>query len=72
MVRTEQWKTKVEGKTNAKWSTFVIFVPKGAQVIKSRFNQAEYNKYHKRPLTYECEQVMEIIPYEKKKDNQKR
>lgn len=45
----------------SEWKTTAIFVPKGVQIVKSKFNQAKYDKFHEEPLGYECEYVIELI-----------
>ena len=45
----------------SKWETYAIFVPEGVQVEVSKFNQAQYSKFHKKPLPYKCGKVIELI-----------
>ncbi len=60
-IRIEGWKTRCDLRGRSRWKSTVIFVPKGAEIVKSKFNKAEYDKFHKEPLGYECDHVIEVI-----------
>ena len=60
-IRIESWGTDSDLCGRSRWKTTVVFVPKGTQIVKSRFSEAQYDKLHKEPLGYECDYVIEMI-----------
>lgn len=52
-IRTESWKTSSDVGGCSRWTITAYFIPKGTQILKSKFNKAEYDKFHKGSLEYE-------------------